>query len=144
MSVPDRNDSAENLGTRPIGRLLWWTCSQTTLSVGVYGIYALTNAWFVARGVGETALAAVNLVAPLLLLLGAVSTTVGVGGASLVSRSLGARRPDFAARAAGNSFAIFWATAVTVTVVGWRSSTPSCVWSVRPTRRCRTPGRTRT
>lgn len=118
MSVSDRNDSAENLGTRPIGRLLWWTCSQTTLSVGVYGIYALTNAWFVARGVGETALAAVNLVAPLLLLLGAVSTTVGVGGASLVSRSLGARRPDLAARAAGNSFAIFWATAVTVTVVG--------------------------
>ena len=118
MSVSDRNDSAENLGTRPIGRLLWWTCSQTTLSVGVYGIYALTNAWFVARGVGETALAAVNLVAPLLLLLGAVSTTVGVGGASLVSRSLGARRLDLAARAAGNSFAIFWATAVTVTVVG--------------------------
>jgi len=115
---PDRNDSAENLGARPIGRLLWWTCSQTTLSVGVYGIYALTNAWFVARGVGETALAAVNLVAPLLLLLGAVSTTVGVGGASLVSRSLGARRLDLAARAAGNSFAIFWATAVTVTVVG--------------------------
>ncbi|HMQ66244.1 MAG TPA: MATE family efflux transporter [Arachnia sp.] len=81
-------------------------------------MYALANAWFVARGVGETALAAVNLVAPLLLLLGAVSTTVGVGGASLVSRALGARRPDLAGRAAGNSFAIFWATAVAVTIVG--------------------------
>lgn len=118
LSAASPHDSAESLGARPIGRLLWWTCSQTTLSVGVYGIYALTNAWFVAHGVGETALAAVNLVAPLLLLLGAVSTTVGVGGASLVSRSLGARRPDQAARAAGSSFAIFWATAVTVTVVG--------------------------
>ncbi|HMR14711.1 MAG TPA: MATE family efflux transporter, partial [Arachnia sp.] len=58
------------------------------------------------------------MVAPLLLLLGAVSTTVGVGGASLVSRALGARRPDLAGRAAGNSFAIFWATAVAVTIVG--------------------------
>lgn len=113
-----RHDSAENLGTRPIGRLLWWTCSQTTLSVGIYGIYALTNAWFVARGVGETALAAVNLVAPLLLFLGAVSTTVGVGGASIVSRSLGARRPEDAARAAGTSFAMFWAAAVLVTILG--------------------------
>lgn len=113
-----RPDSAEDLGIRPIGRLLWRTCSQTTLSVGIYGIYALTNAWFVARGVGETALAAVNLVAPLLLLLGAVSTTVGVGGASLVSRSLGARRPADAARAAGTSFAVFWITAVVVTVAG--------------------------
>ncbi len=91
-------DHAAALGTRPVGRLLWHACSQTTLSVGVYGIYALTNAWFVARGVGADAMAAVNLVAPVLLVLGAVSTTVGVGGASLVSRHLGAgdlgrRRP---------------------------------------------------
>lgn len=113
-----RLDSAEALGTQSIGRVLWHACSQTTLSVGVYGIYALTNAWFVARAVGETALAAVNIVAPVLLLLGAVSTTVGVGGASLVSRSLGARRPADAAQAAGNAFVVFWATAVTVTLVG--------------------------
>ncbi|MGC3994847.1 MAG: MATE family efflux transporter [Propionicimonas sp.] len=111
-------DSADALGTQPVGRVLWHACSQTTLSVGVYGIYALTNAWFVARGVGETALAAVNLVAPVLLLLGAVSTTVGVGGASLVSRSLGARRPQDAAHAAGNAFVVFWTTAVAVTVIG--------------------------
>lgn len=78
------NRAVKDLGTKPVGRLLWWTCSQTTLSVGAYGIYALTNAWFVARGVGETALAAVHLVAPLLLLLGAVSTTVGSGGAPML------------------------------------------------------------
>lgn len=118
MSVRARYDRAEDLAERPIGRLLWWTCSQTTLSVGMYGIYALTNAWFVARGVGESALAAVNLVAPLLLLLGAVSTTIGVGGASIVSRSLGARRPEDAARAAGSSFAVFWGAALLMTVFG--------------------------
>ncbi|MCA0294876.1 MAG: MATE family efflux transporter [Actinobacteria bacterium] len=111
-------DSAEALGSQPVGRVLWHACSQTTLSVGVYGIYALTNAWFVARGVGDAALAAVNLVAPVLLMLGAVSTTVGVGGASLVSRSLGAGRPADAARAAGNAFIVFWTAAVVVTVVG--------------------------
>ena len=61
---------------------------------------------------------AVNLVAPLLLILGAVSTTVGVGGASLVSRSLGAGDPARAARAAGNAFVLFWSVAVATTVVG--------------------------
>jgi putative MATE family efflux protein len=101
-----------------VGRLLWQSCSQTTLSVGVYGIYALTNAAFVARGVGPAAMAAVNLVAPVLLVLGAVSTTVGVGGGSLVSRHLGAGDPAAAARAAGNAFAFFWTTAVLVTVAG--------------------------
>ncbi|MFE7508567.1 MATE family efflux transporter [Promicromonospora sp. NPDC057488] len=110
--------AADQLGTRPVGRLLWHTSSQTTFSVGVYGIYALTNAWFVARGVGPTAMAAVNLVAPVLLGLGAVATTVGVGGASLVSRSLGAGDPARAARAAGNAFVLFWAAAITTSVLG--------------------------
>lgn len=111
-------DSPAALGHAPLGRLLWHTCSQTTLSVGVYGIYALSNAWFVARGVGATALAAVNLVTPLLMLLGAVSTTVGVGGASLVARSLGAGRPADAARATGNAMTIFWTAAALTTVCG--------------------------
>ena len=123
--VPARASArSEALATDPIGRLLWWSCSQTTVSVGVFGIYALTNAWFVARGVGETALAAVNVVAPLLLLLGAVSTTVGVGGASLVSRRLGAGRPDAAARAAGTSFTIFWGAALATSVIGLAALDP--------------------
>jgi putative MATE family efflux protein len=63
-------------------------------------------------------MAAVNLVAPVLLFLGAVSTTVGIGGASLVSRHLGADDTAGAARATGNAFAIFWTTAAVVTAVG--------------------------
>ncbi|MFF2375157.1 MATE family efflux transporter [Streptomyces xiamenensis] len=111
-------DAAARLAERPVGRLLWHTCSQTTASVGVYGVYALTNAWFVGRGVGDQAMAAVNLVAPLLLLLGAVSTTVGAGGASLISRALGAGDPGAAARAAGNAFTLFWTVALATTVLG--------------------------
>ncbi|MFV0286382.1 MAG: MATE family efflux transporter [Demequina sp.] len=118
MRATVRPDRAEDLAHRPLGRLLWWSCSQTTLGVGVYGIYALTNAWFVSRAVGETALAAVNLVAPLLLLLGAVSTTVGVGAASVVARSLGARDTAGAARATGSAFTVFWATALLTTGIG--------------------------
>jgi len=111
-------DHAAALGTRPMGRLLWHSCSQTTLSVGIYGVYALTNAWFVAHGVSASAMGAVNLVAPVLLILGAVSTSVGVGGASLVSRSLGADDPTSAARAAGNAFVVFWTTAISCTIAG--------------------------
>jgi len=116
--APGPVDHAAALGTEPVGRLLWRNCTQTTASVGIYGVYALTNAWFVEHGVGTTAMAAVNLVAPVLLVMGAVSTTVGVGGASLVSRSLGAGDPAYAARAAGTAFVLFWATAITTTVVG--------------------------
>ncbi|MQM25594.1 MATE family efflux transporter [Glycomyces albidus] len=111
-------DGVAALATEPVGRLLRRGTAQATMSVGVYGIYALTNAWFVARGVGPTAMGAVNLVAPVLLVLGALSTTVGAGGASLVSRRLGAGDTDGAARAAGNAFALFWAGAAGIAVAG--------------------------
>jgi putative MATE family efflux protein len=116
-SVVHREQAAA-LGIAPVGRLLWHACLQTTMSVGVYGIYALTNAWFVARGVGPLAFAGVNAVAPVLLVVGAVATTVGAGGASLVSRSLGAGDAAQASRAAGNAFVVFWATAIAVGVGG--------------------------
>ncbi|MEV7325881.1 MATE family efflux transporter, partial [Streptomyces sp. NPDC093970] len=112
------SDSTSRLGTEPVGRLLWRACTQTTAAVGVYGVYALTNAWFVGQGVGDDAMAAVNLAAPLLLFLGAVSTTVGAGGASLISRALGAGDRGAAARAAGNSFALFWICAAATTGLG--------------------------
>ncbi|OKJ72795.1 MATE family efflux transporter [Streptomyces sp. CB02460] len=117
-TTPVPADHTTRLGTEPVGRLLWRACTQTTAAVGVYGIYALTNAWFVGHGVGDTAMAAVNLAAPLLLLLGAVSTTVGAGGASLISRALGAGDRQAAARAAGNSFTLFWSCAAATTVLG--------------------------
>lgn len=111
-------DPSAAVGTRPIGRLLWNSASQATISVSTYSIYALTNALFVSRGVGAIAFAAVNTVAPILLILGAVSTTVGIGGASLVSRSLGAGDTRQAARAAGNAFVAYWITAAIISVLG--------------------------
>ncbi|WP_081687129.1 MATE family efflux transporter [Glycomyces tenuis] len=117
-------DGIEALGERPVGRLLWHNASQSTMSVGVYGIYALTNAWFVAHGVGPAAMGAVNLVAPVVLALGALSTTVGSGGASLVSRRLGAGDAEGAARAAGSAFIVFWAGAVAVAVAGLAALEP--------------------
>lgn len=113
-----RTEGVGALADAPVGRLLWRGTAQATMSVGIYGIYALTNAAFVAHGVGPTAMGAVNLVAPVLLVLSALSTTVGAGGASLVSRALGAGDAAGAARAAGNAFTLFWTGALAMTVVG--------------------------
>jgi putative MATE family efflux protein len=117
-------DQAAGLGTRPVGSLLWESCSQTTMAVSAYGGYALTNAWFVAHGVGATAMAAVTVVAPVALAVNALATTVGVGGACLVSRSLGAGDTASAARAAGNAFALFWVAAIAMSVVGLAALQP--------------------
>jgi putative MATE family efflux protein len=113
-----RPDAAAALGTAPVGRLLWRNSVQTTLSVATYGVYALTNAFFVSRWVGPVALASVNVAAPLLMLIGAVATTVGAGGASVLSRALGAGDLARAARATGTSLASYWILSALLGVLG--------------------------
>ena len=113
-----RADSAASLGTDPIPRLLARNSVQTTLSVATYGVYALTNAFFVSRWVGPVALASVNVAAPLLLLVGAVAQTVGAGGASVLSRALGAGDLTRAARATGTSLSSYWILSALLGVLG--------------------------
>ena len=84
----------------------------------VYSLYSLTDTFFVARGVGADAAGAVSLVAPLLLLLGCVSTTAGAGGASVISRALGRQDVETAARTAANCFLLYWLVALFTTVFG--------------------------
>jgi len=111
-------EGVDALASGSVGRLLWHGTTQATMSVGIYGVYALTNAAFVAYGVGPDAMGAVNLVAPVLLVLGALSATVGTGGASLVSRRLGMGDNEGAARSAGTAFTVFWAGAIAIAVAG--------------------------
>lgn len=53
-----------------------------------------------------------------MMVLGAVSTTVGSGGASIISRALGQNDKEKAASTAANSFLIFWLSAIVVAVLG--------------------------
>ncbi|VVE62649.1 multidrug transporter MatE [Pandoraea captiosa] len=71
----------------------------TILSGWVYTIYTLIDGIFIGRYVGQQALAALNLVVPLLYVPYAISVMVGVGGATLIARLLGEQRQAQARRA---------------------------------------------
>ncbi|MCU0485879.1 MAG: MATE family efflux transporter [Anaerolineales bacterium] len=110
--------NAERLGAGKIGSLLWEMSSQTTLSLLVYAIYSVTNTYFLSVGIDSRAAAGASIISPVLIALGGVATTVGTGGASLVSRALGEQKPERAARAIANTFLIFWTAALIITVFG--------------------------
>ncbi len=71
----------------------------TILSGWVYTVYTLIDGIFIGRYVGEQALAALNLVVPLLYVPYAFSVMAGVGGATLIARLLGEGREAEARRA---------------------------------------------
>jgi len=58
-------------------------------SLLVYAIYSITDVYFLSVGIGPLAAAGASIISPVLIALGGVATTVGAGGASVVSRALG-------------------------------------------------------
>src|SRR5689334_5736634 len=116
MPGPSR---VERLGTEPIGKLLLLELSsQTTLSLLVYAIYSVTDTYFLSVGVNSLAAAGASIISPVLLALGGVATTVGAGGASVVSRALGEANTEKASKTVANTFLIFWAVAIAITMFG--------------------------
>src|SRR5689334_3687613 len=98
---------SESLGTEKIGKLLLETSSHTTLSLLVYAIYSITDTYFLSVGINSLAAAGASIISPVLIALGAVATTVGAGGASVVSRALGEQDLEKASRTVASTFLIF-------------------------------------
>jgi len=77
----------------PLIRKFFKYAIPTVLSGWIYAAYTLIDGIFIGRYVGETALAAFNLIVPMLSIAYAISLMVGIGGSTMVSRMLGEKNP---------------------------------------------------
>ncbi|HKT96800.1 MAG TPA: MATE family efflux transporter [Paraburkholderia sp.] len=100
----------------------------TVCAAWIFCVHSVISGVFVGRHVGADALAAVNLLTPLLYLPYAFSVMIGVGGSTLVARLLGERKRRDAAAAFTQSLWLLAATGVSFAVaihfgaaafVGW-------------------------
>jgi len=92
------------LGIEKIGRLLIKLSVPATVSMLVNALYNIVDTIFIGRGVGYLAIGGLTIAFPIQMLIMAASLMIGVGAASVVSRSLGAKNQERAEQAAGNSF----------------------------------------
>ncbi len=70
------------------GRLLRFVAAPIVMMVFT-SVYSVVDGLFVSNFVGKAALAAINLIFPLLLILGAVGLMLGTGGSALISKMIG-------------------------------------------------------
>ena len=91
------------LGTERVGRLLFRLSLPSAIGMLVMASYNIVDAVFIGRGVGSMGLAAVAICFPLQMLVGALAVLAGVGGSSIISRSMGAGRMDRARQAFGTT-----------------------------------------
>ena len=61
-------------------------------------VYGIVDGMFVSNFVGKTSFAAVNLIMPVLMILGAVGFMIGTGGTAIVSQTLGEGKRELADR----------------------------------------------
>jgi putative efflux protein, MATE family len=110
--------NVNRLGSSKVGSLLWEMSSQTTLALLVYAIYSVTDTYFLSVGINSLAAAGSSIISPVLIGLGGVATTVGTGGASLVSRALGEQDHVKASHTVANTFLVFGVVALLITIIG--------------------------
>ncbi|HRZ16604.1 MAG TPA: MATE family efflux transporter, partial [Candidatus Hydrogenedentes bacterium] len=102
------------LGTEPMFPLLLRMAVPAAVGMMVNALYNVVDTVFVGQGVGAMGIAALSIVFPIQMIASAFAQAIGVGTASVVSRRLGERRPDEAARAIGTAYAFTFAATAAV------------------------------
>ena len=90
------------MGEENIGRLLLRLSSPAMIGMLVQAAYNLVDTFFVGRGVGVLAIGGLSIAFPLQMIIMATAQMVGIGGSSIISRSLGNGNIEHANRTFAN------------------------------------------
>lgn len=112
------DDRTEALASESPSRLLKRYALPAIVGMTVTSTYNLVDALFVGQGAGTASLAALTTAFPVQMLFMAISQTVGMGAASVISRALGAGERDKAVSIAGTAFVLVTMLGLLFTGVG--------------------------
>lgn len=128
-----QQERSKLLGEMPMARLIPKVSVPIMISMLVQALYNIVDSMFVAH-YSQDALTAVSLAYPIQMLMIALSTGLGTGINSLISRKLGERRPEEARNAARNG--------LLMQAVGWLIFVVLGVFFARPLLNAFTPDAT--
>ncbi|AMC36547.1 MATE family efflux transporter [Janthinobacterium sp. B9-8] len=98
----------------PIFQQFLYMALPTIIGLVINGMYIVVNGLFISRGIGHQAMGAVSAVFPIQMFLLAISTMLGSGMASIISRHLGAKQQEEASRVFSASFLLAIGSAIII------------------------------
>jgi len=113
-----KHDHKQTFESDSIGKLLLKMSIPATIGMIVNALYNLVDTIFVGQGVGAMGITGLTIALPLQTLIGALGMTFGTGAASIISRRLGERRPDDAAKTAVNAFTLAFIFSMLIITAG--------------------------
>ncbi|KXX72227.1 MATE family efflux transporter [Flammeovirga sp. SJP92] len=113
--------SKENpdLGKEDIKSLLVKLSVPAATGMMVIVLYQMVDTFFIGRWVGALGIAGISVVAPLVMLIQSIGMAIGMGGASLIARALGAHDPKRAVKILGNQTLLTLGLTLIAVVVGF-------------------------
>ena len=111
----ETTDRTKELETKPIGHLLWVYALPAVISQIIASVYNIVDRIFIGRGVGALAIAGLAITFPLMNIIHAFGSLIGVGSAARMSIVLGKKDKEWAENILGNSliFTLLLGTLVT-------------------------------
>lgn len=99
----DNKKATLELGTKPVGRLLWQYALPAIVAMSAASLYNIIDRVFIGQIVGPDAIAGLAITFPFMNLTGAFGAAVGVGSATAISVKLGQRDYETAENILGNT-----------------------------------------
>ncbi len=116
-------DSQIFISTPPTG--LFFRCAVPAVITSVFGaLYSVVDGIFVGRYLGEDALAAINLIMPIIMIVEAISNMIATGASVNMSMLLGAQKRDEASRVFSFSIKFILAFSCVISVLGFFFARP--------------------
>ncbi|HHG83342.1 MAG TPA: MATE family efflux transporter, partial [Bacteroidetes bacterium] len=106
------------LGTEPIGKLLQAQAIPASIGILIMSIYMIVDTIFVGHYVNGLGIGAITVVMPITFLIASVGMAIGVGGASMISRALGAKDGEMANRTFANQVSLTLTLAIGAVAIG--------------------------
>ena len=94
------------LGTKPVGRLLWQYSLPAIIAMVASSIYNIVDSIFVGQGLGDAAISGMAVASPFMNLSAAFGAMVGVGASTVISVRLGQGKYDEAQHILGNTISL--------------------------------------
>lgn len=107
------------LGTKPVGQLLFKLAMPCICAQIVNMLYNIVDSMFIGNipNIGDDALTGVGVTFPIIMLISAFSSLIGMGGSPRVSIAMGQQKNDEAEKILTNCFTALVAVSIILTVV---------------------------
>ncbi len=102
----DNKQATLELGTLPVGKLLWQYALPAIIAMSAASLYNIIDRVFIGQVVGPLAISGLAITFPFMNLSGAFGAAVGIGASTAISVRLGQSDYDGAERILGNTITL--------------------------------------